>query len=568
MTIDDPEYGPTYYTILAKDSTGYAAKCVRPPANSGGWNGGNRMRPAARESPRGTVATTTQTNPPPTTYPNNIPIGSGSTGNPSPKTCYGCGGQDGHMMGDCPEIRELLKEGIIKMDEGTRKITMADGTNVRRAFGEPIAPAVKRQGAPRVMLGLRDAEEYRLNEPVDTMFYDECFSGQIEEVEEIDEDPASAHEEDEGSEDGEEDITKGQVYLSFPKQRASKAGVHAAERTVPSMREARKQVFDGVHLPRRERPQKDKPVVPEEIKPKEPVKRIPQGDRVRDILADVRPYDARRPRIQENKLDAMDVDSPEGTEQINQQSRNSGEVNDRLDSKKAAGTNKKENLQPARHGQTGKFDNTEKGPGRRSEIDSTVNLPKIVDRILDLPVSMSVREVLAASKELRNGIQEVIKLKNVKAVLMGMPSNGHWNWPRSEGVLIRMEMDIAGRRTVAIVDTGSQLDVVRADVAALIVHRPVDMTRTTGMNDANGGRGQLRGFIHDVELNCGSVSTRTGLWVSQQAPFELLLGRPWQRNNLVTIDEREEGTYLVFKDRETRQPRYELMAVPHEATSE
>ncbi|KAJ7132023.1 hypothetical protein C8R44DRAFT_582485, partial [Mycena epipterygia] len=68
------------------------------------------------------------------------------------------------------------------------------------------------------------------------------------------------------------------------------------------------------------------------------------------------------------------------------------------------------------------------------------------------------------------------------------------------------------------------------------------------MNDANGGRGQLQGWIKDVEFNCGGALTTTDLWVSQQAPFKLLLGRPWQRGNLVSIDEREEGTYLVFKD--------------------
>ncbi|KAF8212174.1 hypothetical protein K438DRAFT_1957943 [Mycena galopus ATCC 62051] len=57
----------------------------------------------------------------------------------------------------------------------------------------------------------------------------------------------------------------------------------------------------------------------------------------------------------------------------------------------------------------------------------------------------------------------------------------------------------------------------------------------------------------------------TDLWVSQTAPFSLLLGRPWQRGNLVSIDEREEGTYLIFKDRETKLPRFELLAVPHES---
>jgi hypothetical protein len=82
------------------------------------------------------------------------------------------------------------------------------------------------------------------------------------------------------------------------------------------------------------------------------------------------------------------------------------------------------------------------------------------------------------------------------------------------------------------------------------------------MNDANGGCGQLQGWIRDVEFTCGAAFTMTDLWVSQKAPFSLLLGRPWQQGNLVSIDEREEGTYLVFKDRETRRPCFELLAVP------
>jgi hypothetical protein len=107
---------------------------------------------------------------------------------------------------------------------------------------------------------------------------------------------------------------------------------------------------------------------------------------------------------------------------------------------------------------------------------------------------------------------------------------------------------------------------VRSDVAAWKIKREIDMEQSITMNDANGGKGELRGKIENVEFTCGAVVTSTDLWVSQQAPFGLLLGRPWQRGNLVSIDEREEGTYLVFKDRETRRPRYELFATPYEGS--
>jgi hypothetical protein len=206
---------------------------------------------------------------------------------------------------------------------------------------------------------------------------------------------------------------------------------------------------------------------------------------------------------------------------------------------------------------------------RQTGLTPSVNKAEILNRILDASVTMTVREVMETAKEIRTEFQELIKVRNVRAVYLGKSSDhpliASLDWPRSEGVLIKVEMETGGRQVVAIVDTGSQLDVVRADVAALTLGRTVDMTRVTSLSDANGGRGQLRGWIEDVEFNCGGAVTHSDLWVSQKAPFELLLGRPWQRGNLVSIDKREEGTYLIFKDRQTKRPRYELLAIPQEA---
>ncbi|KAK7014169.1 hypothetical protein R3P38DRAFT_2419111, partial [Favolaschia claudopus] len=98
MQIDDAEYAPTYYSILALDQTG----------------GGNR------ESPR--------------------PANNGA---PLPPECFGCGKDDGHRMFDCVEIKELLQRGVVKHDENTGKLCMADGTFIRRRPGEYIAPAAR-----------------------------------------------------------------------------------------------------------------------------------------------------------------------------------------------------------------------------------------------------------------------------------------------------------------------------------------------------------------------------------------------------------------------------------------
>src|SRR5690242_20561086 len=70
----------------------------------------------------------------------------------------------------------------------------------------------------------------------------------------------------------------------------------------------------------------------------------------------------------------------------------------------------------------------------------------------------------------------------------------------------------------------------------------------------------MRGLVRNVDLTCGAITTLADVFISEKSPFTLLLGRPWQRQNFVSIDERTTGTYLVFKDPETHEPRYEVRA--------
>ena len=62
-----------------------------------------------------------------------------------------------------------------------------------------------------------------------------------------------------------------------------------------------------------------------------------------------------------------------------------------------------------------------------------------------------------------------------------------------------------------------------------------------------------------MPLTCGSVLTKANLYVGEHVPFQLLLGRLWQRGNYVSIDERMEGTYLLFKDPKNLEVRYKIM---------
>ena len=71
----------------------------------------------------------------------------------------------------------------------------------------------------------------------------------------------------------------------------------------------------------------------------------------------------------------------------------------------------------------------------------------------------------------------------------------------------------------------------------------------------------------DVRLNMGAFSTLANLYIGANPPFELLLGRSWQKGNFVSIDEREDGTYLLFKDPHMNV-KYELAAIENDNAEE
>ncbi|KAJ6458806.1 hypothetical protein C8R45DRAFT_1109933 [Mycena sanguinolenta] len=475
MTIDDPEYAPTYYSVLTLDKTGIAANCVSPPKIQKGWQTDRRPPRPPNDAPRTTLSAST-----PATYPNNITLGERAETPAPPENrpgCFGCGKQ-GHIAINCPEVFELQRAGIVKIDEENRRVTMGNDAFIRRFAGETLVQAAKRLAAPRVMLGMTDPEYFGA-------YYG---AGEMEEpprrtahfAEESDEeDMLPMEDEDMGRTSSEEDSDSGheEVYLSIPRNQWPTKGkqVYGADRPTHSTRTARKLAFDGVHIPRRESSHdKVKDLEPEPTKAANQKKaplptEKPTASKMREILSDVRPYDSRQSRIaevQDVEMKEIPLEKSARAEPLAKENRSSAKPDmERVPSRSAKNLSKPTTITEAGQGET-------KAAGHQSEVQSSVNLPAIVDRILDLQLPMTVREALAASKEIRNSLQDVVSLKNVKAVLMNAnsPLVAQWTWPRAEGVLIRVEMEISGRRVVVIIDTGSQLDVVRSDVAACVLH--------------------------------------------------------------------------------------------------
>ena len=125
--------------------------------------------------------------------------------------------------------------------------------------------------------------------------------------------------------------------------------------------------------------------------------------------------------------------------------------------------------------------------------------------------------------------------------------------------LIWLIFQCHGNSITAVINTGSEINVVSSAIATERIPLPLDTQNTTTMGDANGGEGYLKGLISTVLLTCGAVKIYCNVFVGNNVPFDLLLGRPWQLRNRVSIDERRAGTYLVFKDKNDN-PRYEKLS--------
>ena len=211
-----------------------------------------------------------------------------------------------------------------------------------------------------------------------------------------------------------------------------------------------------------------------------------------------------------------------------------------------------------------------------STVSSEVDPVDISKKILSTPVTLTVGQIAGASKEVSSSLLQLLKYKKVSTPESDETVNQIDNdvthhvqdiHSSSQGVLIKIKMEINDVSLKAIIDTGSTCNIMHYNVFKML-GLPIDKTVTPIMSDANGGGKVMVGLVKNVSLLCGSVDTKADIFVATHIPFDLLLGRPWQRGNYVSIDERHDGTYVVFKSPFDPAMHYELLGVPEPLYSE
>jgi len=191
----------------------------------------------------------------------------------------------------------------------------------------------------------------------------------------------------------------------------------------------------------------------------------------------------------------------------------------------------------------------------RKDLDPTT----LGNRILDLPITLSVRETLAASPEIADYVMNVTKKKRQPVVsLTEIEGYG------TEATVASTSATRVGDRSLYSAPSGTARATLNGEleVRGLLDHvsevnlisletfekldLPIDsnINWTIGMVDKR-ATNPLVGVCHDVPVTIGGVTTLNQIFVAENLKHELLLGRPWERIAQARLENRGDGSCWV-----------------------
>lgn len=203
-----------------------------------------------------------------------------------------------------------------------------------------------------------------------------------------------------------------------------------------------------------------------------------------------------------------------------------------------------------------KDDRSNKIPPAQSELQKRVDAVALTNRLLKAPITMEVGDVLGLAPFIGRRFMDMLRIQRSTKPVATVASAS------AVAPLIYIPITISGVKVDAIVDSGSQVDLMSSKLFEQL-RITINRSRHMTMNGVTGHQSHLLGLCENVEVKCGHVTTFSDLWVGGVLPFTLLLGRPWMKVNCVSIDERPNGTWIVFKEDEPPyRQRGEINAIP------
>ena len=186
----------------------------------------------------------------------------------------------------------------------------------------------------------------------------------------------------------------------------------------------------------------------------------------------------------------------------------------------------------------------------QSAIENEVKASELVNRALDTQITISTRELLATSVDVRKQLKDLVTTKKVSSNLLeedpvdsyltsfGVPSLSPvpldvykyaTSSPTAAACLPLRTISLQFGDSVeaeCILDGGAQIVVMRKDVWERL-RTPITADKAQAMESANSGTSYTLGLVENQLVKLGPIQFYLQIQVVPSAPFEVLLGRPF-----------------------------------------
>lgn len=202
----------------------------------------------------------------------------------------------------------------------------------------------------------------------------------------------------------------------------------------------------------------------------------------------------------------------------------------------------------------------------RTPIDDTAAPKRIIDHLLSLPVSITAKDILALSPSVQKELRQLVTSKRVDTASANevevIPDEPAPEIHDEVEVLMASTRPIESLRAVdgifdgnvkceCVIDNGSQIIVIRKDKWQLsgAGYAP---TRKIMMETANSSSSWTMG-ITTLSMTVGGITIRVQAHIVEDAPYEVLLGRPFHTLlSAITRDYPDGGQDITITCPETR----------------
>ena len=187
----------------------------------------------------------------------------------------------------------------------------------------------------------------------------------------------------------------------------------------------------------------------------------------------------------------------------------------------------------------------------QSPIEGDVKASDLTDRALDAKVTITTRELMAVSPDVRRQVKELVSSKKISANIVEVDSSDTYLTgccdpePESSAIYYDLVKDdpssaaapslplrvifptfAPGVEPECILDGGAQVVVMRKDIWERL-RVPIVASKAMAVESANATTSMTLELIENHPVQLGPITIHLQIQVVEEAPFEVLLGRPF-----------------------------------------